>query len=399
LIPENAVVSSEAIHQSTTLFDAFDTVVDRRGTGSEKWDAYAGTDTIPLWIADMDFPAPAVVIEALQAHVAHGVFGYARPTPELIEVALAVLAREHGMQASADWLVWLPGLVSGLHAACAAVGEPGDGVVVMTPSYPPFLLAPPRMGRRCIEVPLADASGTIDFDALEAAISAPANACRLLMLCNPHNPTGRVYDAETLGRLGALCERYDLIVVSDEIHAGLILEPGLRHTAMASLSPVLAERCITLVAPSKTYNIAGLGCALAVIPNRALREAYRKAGLGLVPGVNALGYTAALAAWRDGEPWRQALLAYLRENRDLVVQAVDRHPSLCMCSPQATYLAWIDASRLGVPAPQAAFEAAGLGTSDGRPFADTDHVRLNFACPRTTLQQALARLAEVGRTR
>jgi cysteine-S-conjugate beta-lyase len=390
-------VSSPAI-QSSTLFEAFDTVVDRRGTGSEKWDVYAGTDTIPLWIADMDFPAPAVVIEALQAHVAHGVFGYARPTPELIDVALAVLAREHGVQADAESLVWLPGLVSGLHAACAAVGTHGDGVVVMTPSYPPFLLAPPRMGRRCIEVPLADAAGAIDFDALEAAIGAPGNACRLLMLCNPHNPTGRVYDPETLYRLGALCERHDLIVVSDEIHAGLILEPGARHTAIAALSPALAERCITLVAPSKTYNIAGLGCALAVIPNRLLREAFRKAGQGLVPGVNALGYTAALAAWRDGEPWRQALLSYLRGNRDLVVQAVDAHPGLCMRAPQATYLAWIDASRLGAPVPQFAFEAAGLGTSDGRAFADMTHVRLNFACPRATLREALVRLAAVGRT-
>lgn len=374
----------------------FDAVVDRRGTGSEKWEAYAGSDILPLWVADMDFQAPAAVLDALHAHVSHGVFGYARPTQALIDTALDIVQREHQLTVDADALVWLPGLVSGLHAACAAVGEPGSGVAVMTPSYPPFLLAPSRVGRRCIRVPLASQSGEIDFDALEAALRDPANGCRLLMLCNPHNPTGRVYDAETLSRLCVLCEQHDLIMVSDEIHAGLILDPGLQHTAIAALDPALARRSITLIAPSKTYNIAGLGCALAIIPDPALRAAYRKAAQGLVPGVNALGYTAALAAWRDGEPWRQALLRYLRSNRDLVVQAVAAHPGLQMVTPQATYLAWIDASGLGVSSPQEAFEAAGLGTSDGTAFAGSGHVRLNFGCPQATLHEALRRLATVG---
>ncbi len=372
----------------------FDEVVDRRQTGSDKWDAYDSRDIIPMWVADMDFRAPPAVLDALHARVDHGVFGYTSATSELVEVTCTMLADHCDWRVEPDWLVWLPGMVPGLHVAAAAVGEDGDAVMTTTPVYPPFLLAPPRARRELLTVPLADASGRIDFDALEAAVHPRA---RMLILCNPHNPTGRVYSEEELRRLADFCLRHDLVLVSDEIHCGLVLDSDARHHCVAALGEEIAARTITLMAPSKTYNIAGLGCSLAIIPDRDLRRRFARARAGFVPGVNTLGYTAALAAWRDCASWHAALIDVLRRNRDLVQAAVDAHPALSMHSPQATYLAWIDCRELGLKHPATAFEAAGLGLSDGQAFDGTGYMRLNFGCPLPTLERALARLQQVGR--
>ncbi len=372
----------------------FDTVVDRRGTGSDKWDAYAGRDVVPMWVADMDFRAPPPLLEALHRRVDHGVFGYTSATAEVVEAACAMLAEHYHWDVSPDWLVWLPGLVPGLHVACTAFGDDGDEVLTMTPVYPPFLQAPARARRRLVAVPLADAGGAIDFDALEAAVTP---ASRVLMLCSPQNPTGRVYCAAELGLLGEFCLRHDLILVSDEIHCGLVLEPGVRHRPAATAHPGVAERSVTLIAPSKTYNIPGLGCSLAIIPDPDLRRRFRRARAGFVPDVNVLGYTAALAAWRDCDDWHAALIAYLRGNRDRVRAVVSAHPDLSMQNPDATYLAWIDCRALGVEDPARVFEDAGLGLSDGRRFGGRGFVRLNFGCPRQTLERGLERLARVRR--
>lgn len=371
----------------------FDTVVDRCDTASDKWDRYAGRDVLPMWVADMDFRAPPAVLEALHARTDHGVFGYTNPPGELIEVTCAMLVDHYGWHVEPEWLVWLPGLVPGLHVACAAVGDDGDAVVTFTPIYPPFLHAPPRARRERIDVPLADATGAIDFDRLEAAITPRT---RLVMLCSPQNPTGRVYGRDELERLAALCVRHDLVLCSDEVHCALILDPDRPHLPVAVLDGDIARRSITLLAPSKTYNIAGLGCSLAVIPDAALRRRFRAARAGFVPGVNTLGFSAALAAWRDCADWHAALIEYLRGNRERVQAAVEAHPALAMQRPAATYLAWIDARGLGTDDPAAAFEAAGLGLSDGREFGAPGFVRLNFGCPRATLDDGLARLARVG---
>lgn len=371
----------------------FDQLVDRRGTASDKWDRYAGRDILPMWVADMDFRAPPPVLEALHARVEHGVFGYTNAPEELVEVTRQMLADAYGWSVEPEWLVWLPGMVPGLHIACAAVGDDGDAVATFTPAYPPFLDAPARARRERVDVPLANDAGDIDFDRLDAEITPNT---RLLMLCSPQNPTGRVYDRAELERLAAFCQARDLVVCSDEIHCGLILEPSAGHVPFATLDAETARRTITLIAPSKTYNIAGLGCSLAIIPDRDLRRRFRRARAGFVPGVNALGFTAALAAWRDGHHWREQLVTYLRGNRDRVQAAVDAHPALQMQCPAATYLAWIDARGLGVDDPEAAFEAAGLGLSNGTDFAAPGYFRLNFGCPRARLDQALERLARVG---
>lgn len=378
------------------MFD-FDTVIDRRNTGSEKWDRYAGQDIIPLWVADMDFRSPPAVLEALQQRVEHGVFGYSSPPEELVAVVLAMLRQEYGWQVQPEWLVWLPGLVCGLNVACRAVGALGDAVATFTPVYPPFLTAPGLAGRELISVPLLEQQGRweMDLDALEQAISPRT---RLLMLCSPHNPVGRVWSREEQLALAALVERHDLMVCSDEIHAGLVLDSGKTHIPFACLAPELARRTITLLAPSKTWNIPGLGCSFAVIPDKQLRQSFRGVMAGIVSHANLLGYTATLAAYRDGEPWRQALLGYLRQNRDLVLETIQAMPGLKIWPVEATYLAWIDAQGLGVADPASLFEQAGVGLSDGAPFGAPGFVRLNFGCPRSLLQQALERMQSVCTT-
>ena len=371
----------------------FDEVVDRRDTASDKWDCYAGRDVIPMWVADMDFRAPPPVLEALHRRVEHGVFGYTNPPAELTDVTCAMLAEHFGWSVEPEWFVWLPGLVPGLHIAAASVGEEGDEVVTMTPVYPPFLQAPARARRSLVTVALHDRSGAIDFAALEQALTPRSRA---LMLCSPQNPTGRVYRRDELERLAEFCVRHDLVLISDEIHAGLVLEPDVQHCVTATLGPEIARRSITLLAPSKTYNIAGLGCSLAVIPDPWLRRRLRAVRAGFVPGVNTLGYTAATAAWRDCADWHAALIDYLHGNRERVRAAVAEHPALHMYPGEATYLAWIDCRDLGLDDPVAAFEAAGVGLSDGRAFGAPGFVRLNFGCPRATLDEGLRRLLRVA---
>ncbi len=373
-----------------SIFD-FDTPVDRTGTASEKWDRYAGRDIIPLWVADMDFRSPPAVLEALNRRVDHGVFGYSGPPEELTETVLAMLQREYCWQVAEEWLVWLPGLVCGLNVTCRAVGEVGDAVATFAPVYPPFFTAPRNAGRETVRVPLAERDGVweMDLHALEHALTPRT---RLLLLCSPHNPVGRVWSREEQLALLDVAERHNLIVCSDEIHAGLVLDEGVRHIPFASLSPEAARRSITLHAPSKTYNIPGLGCSFAIIPDDTLRRSFRHAMAGIVPHVNLLGYTAALAAYRDGEPWRQALLAYLRQNHELVLREVLDIPGLRIWPSQATYLVWIDGRGLGVADPARFFENHGVGLSDGAPFGAPVFVRLNFGCPRSLLTEALRRM-------
>jgi cystathionine beta-lyase len=374
------------------MFD-FDLIIDRRGTSSEKWDRYADRDIIPLWVADMDFRSPPVVLEALHQRVEHGVFGYSGPSCELTETVCGMLQQEYRWQVQPDWLVWLPGLVCGLNVACRAVGQPGDAIVTCTPVYPPFLSAPASAGRELITIPLIEQDGRweMDLHALEQAITPRT---RLLMLCSPHNPVGRVWSREEQLALGDLAERYDLVICSDEIHAGLVLDQAKQHIPFAALSPALARRTITLQAASKTYNIPGLGCSFAVISDAGLRNSFRAVMGGIVPHVNLLGYTATLAAYRDGESWRQALLAYLRINRDLVLERVASMPGLKVWQVEATYLAWIDARGVGDD-PVHRFEQAGVGLSDGSPFGASGFVRLNFGCSRAVLEGALKRMQTV----
>ena len=371
----------------------FDTIIDRSGTSSEKWDRYAGRDIIPLWVADMDFRSPQAVIDALHERVDHGVFGYTHPPESLVEAVLEHLQRDFDWPVNPDWLVWLPGLVCGLNVLCKAVGEAGDEVITFTPIYPPFMSAPPLANRTTVRVPLVLAGGRwiADLDALERAITPRT---RMLLLCSPHNPVGRAWTRGELRQFAEVALRHDLVIGSDDIHAGLILDEGVRHIPIATLSPEIARRTITLFAPSKTYNIPGLGCSFAVVSDPGLRKRFIRAAGRIVPHVNLLGYTAAEAAYRSGEGWRQALLDYLRGNRELVHREISAIPGLATTHVEATYLSWIDARGTGIENPAAFFEGAGVGLSDGADFGSPGFVRLNFGCSRSLLAEALGRMAK-----
>ena len=374
------------------MFD-FDRAIDRRGGDSLKWNKYSG-DAIPLWVADMDFAAPPAVLEALQRRIDHGVFGYGQPWPSLVEAVIEHARNEYDWALEPEWLVWLPGLVTGLHVACRAVGTPGDAVFTATPIYPPFLHAPTASERRTVTAPLVrDEEGWIwDWAATDGVLRAAK--AKLFLLCHPHNPVGRVWDEDELRQVLALAEKHDLVVCADEIHCDLILAPGRRHRPFAALAPEAAKRTITLMAPSKTFNVPGLGCAFAVIPDARLRRDFRTAMHGIVPHVNTLGLVACEAALRDGGAWRTELLAYLRGNARLVEEFVARQPLLSTTRVEATYLAWIDAHGLGVENPQRHFEAAGVGLSDGADFGARGFVRLNFGCRRALLATALERMGK-----
>jgi len=370
----------------------FDRPVDRRETGSLKWDKYAGRDVIPLWVADMDFRSPPSVIEALHRHVEHGVFGYTLPPKELPETIISRLFNTYGWKIDPDWIIWLPGLVTGLNVTCRAVGGDHDDVMTAAPVYPPFLTAPGHSPRNLVPVALGkkDNRWTFDLEGMEKAVTSRTG---LFILCNPHNPVGRIYTREELESLATFCERHDIIICSDEIHCDLLLDEDKPHIPMASLGPDIARRTITLMAPSKTYNLPGFGCSLAVIPENGLRKRFLQAMAGIVPHVNALGYTAALAAYRDQGQWLKELLKYLRGNRDLVEDAVANMPGLSMPHVEATYLAWIETGARGPKDPAAFFEEAGVGLWNGKDFGGSAAARLNFACHRDLLKKALDRMA------
>jgi cystathionine beta-lyase len=367
----------------------FERVIDRRGGDSQKWNKYAGRDVLPLWVADMDFAAPPAIVAALERRVAHRIFGYAKPWPGLVAASVDYARRRYGWQVRPEWLVWLPGLVTGLNAACRAVD--GDALTV-TPIYPPFLSAPRLAGRELATAPLALSGGVweLDFERMEAALTP---ATRLLLFCHPHNPVGRVWRAGELERLAEFVRRHDLIVCSDDIHCDLILEAGRSHLPLSMLGEDMARRTITLMAPSKTYNIPGLACSLAIVPNASLRNRFAAVLRGIVPDVNVLGLVAAEAAFSGCDAWREALIEVLRAHRDRVEAAVAGIPGLSMTHVEATYLAWIDARGLAVDDPARFFEEAGVGLSDGADFGTPGWVRLNFGCPRETLERALRRMA------
>jgi cystathionine beta-lyase len=372
----------------------FDTVIDRASSDSRKWRKYAGRDILPLWVADMDFAAPPAVVAALHRRVDHRVFGYAGPMPSLVDATVEYCTSHYGWKIEPNWIVWLPGLVTGLNLAARAVGAEGDAVLTATPIYPPFMSAPKNQEREPVMVPLtvrADGRYEFDWPAMERAVTPRT---KVLFLCSPHNPVGRVFTRPELEQVAAFCARHDLVLVSDDIHCDLILD-DLPHIPVATLSPEIAARTITLLAPSKTYNIAGLACSLAVISDPKLRQQFVRAMTGIVPEMSPLGYAACEAAFRDSEPWRQALLAYLRDNRDHIAAFLEQHlPQVKMTPCEATYLAWLDVSALNLKDPGYFFEQHGVGLADGAQYGVPagQFVRLNFGCPRATLTEALNRM-------
>ncbi len=380
---------SRPANEASEVFD-FDREIDRRGSDSIKWDKYAGRDILPMWVADTDFAAHPAIAAAMRARLDHPVFGYTEAPRRLTELLVARMRARYAWEIDPRWIVYLPGIVGALFLACRAVGGAGDAVVVPRVIYPPFSKAPGFAGRVAAAMPMTRRDGRmiVDIDWLERQPPCPG---QLLLFCNPQNPGGAVYREDELARLARLVVARDMIVCADEIHCDLLLEPGLRHVPLASLNAEVAQRSITLMAPSKTFNLAGLGCAFAIVPDPELRRSM-KTNPYIVPNVNIMGLAAAVAAYQHADDWNRQQCAYLAANRDYLVSEINRIPGLKLDPIEATYLAWVDVSALGLDDPPAFFEAAGVGMSPGHEFGDTDFMRLNFGCPRSRVEEALRRI-------
>jgi cystathionine beta-lyase len=379
----------------------FDKIIDRTGTESLKWiyprKVLKVEDAIPMWVADMDFEAPPAVVEALARRAAHGVFGYPLVPPSFWQAAIGWLKRRHGWEVQKPWMAMTPGIVPALNYCVRAFTKPGDGVIIQTPVYHPFYYAIENNGRRVVRNPLRfdGRRYTMDLDDLRTKIDAPG---RMLILCSPHNPSGRVWTREELEALGRIAVERDLLVVADEIHHDLVYG-GHRHRVFAALSPELAQQTITCIAPSKTFNTAGLATAAIVAPNPDLHKKFEdeaeRSGFDLG---NALGIVAFEAAYAHGGDWLDELLPYLEANVDFLEKFLaERLPKVRLVRPEGTYLALLDCRDLGIdPAALNDFflKKAGVYFSDGRIFGEeaAGFVRINFGCPRALLAEALGRI-------
>ena len=370
-----------------TVFDRqfFDQVIDRRSSGSTKWRKF-GQGVLPMWVADMDFPAPEFVLDALKERLDHPILGYTDRPPSLVDAFCGWIKYHYDWEIDPEWLCWLPGVVPGLNL-CARALAGDEGLLIPTPVYHPFLYLGKNAQRPEVRVPLVreGKEWRMDFDALSAALTPQT---RMLLICNPQNPTGRCYRQDELRALADFVERHNLLLVSDEIHCNIVLDPNARHMPIAQAFPEIAERTISLYAATKVYNIPGVGCAAAVIPDPTLRRRFMRARAGLVPGVGPLGFVASEAAFNDRGPYIPALVEYLRDNLALLTATIGERTAML----QGTYLAWIDVSDLDLDDTEAHFKTHGLGISPGAQFGAPDHIRLNFGCPRSTLREGLSRL-------
>jgi cystathionine beta-lyase len=371
----------------------FDTPIARRYSGSIKFDRHPELD--PFWVADMDFASAPAILEALHRRVDHGVFGYAQPHDGLNEAIFCYLRDRRGASVPLEHIIHLGGLVPALSLAARAFCMPGEAVMTCSPVYPPFLGVhhDAHVDLLTVDHVLTNNGWSFDWQAMERAVTP---VTRVFLLCNPQNPLGRVFPRAEIERLAAFCEAHDLVLVSDEIHCDLVFdETATPHVSGLDLADHFARRTITLLSPSKTWNIAGLGFAYAVIPDETLRRKFAAARGHTLTEINALAYYAAEAAYRHGEPWRQALITYLQQNRDTLVEFIrTRCPGLSVMPGDATYLAWIDARAMAVDNPAAHFKKnAGLFLSDGASFGWPDHIRFNFGCPRARMLEGLEKMA------
>jgi len=371
--------------------ELFESIPDRRNTHSLKWGKYDGSDIIPLWVADMDFKSPPEVVSAAVKAAEFGNFGYCHTPLTLVDILLQRFKDLYHWQIQKNWIIWLPSVACGLNVCCRALKMDSSQVFTQIPIYPPFLSAPGNFGLSSKKIPmkLENHRFSFDFDALGKLDTSPGD---LFMLCHPHNPVGTAYTEAELHRFSEWIVSRKLYLCSDEIHCDLILDSESKHFPIASISPELAKRCITLMAPSKTFNLPGFGCSFAIISEPQLRVKFKLACQGIVPEPPGMGFALAEAAYRHGEPWRQELLKYLTQNRDDACNELSRMPFLVPYSPQATYLLWIDARELPVDNPHKYFEEYGVGLSDGKDFAAPGFLRLNLGCSNQLLHEALQRM-------
>jgi len=387
-----------AEEQSMKNYD-FDTIYDRRGTGCVKTDGleelFGKSDLLPLWVADMDFAIAPEIQEALEQRLKHPIFGYNYLLPSFYEAAVNWVKNHYNWQIKKEWLLYTPGIVTGINIAVETLTAPGDCILIQTPVYDPFYEAATLHGRRLLTNPLLlkDNRYEIDFTNLEMKLSQ----AKLFILCNPHNPGGRVWTQDELLAVGRLCAKYNVKVISDEIHADLIYD-GYTHTAFASLEN-FADFCVTCYSPSKSFNLAGLCTSILVIPTREMFQKVEKyiQEMHLYLG-NCFGNTALIAAYTKGEDWLHALLSYLQANRDFLKEYLTRNlPAIEMMEPEATFLAWLNCRKLNLNDDELQailINEAGLALNLGRMYGEegSGFVRLNFGCPRSLLEKACARL-------
>ena len=383
------------------MSSTFANTPNRRAFHSAKWSVY-DEDVLPMWVADMDFASPQPIVDALAARIQHGNFGYGLPPKELGEAICARMEQLYGWQVTPDQIVYLPGLVSGLNAVARSIGKAGDGVLATTPVYGPFLSSPANQGRALHVAELAKVTTDhtlryeIDFDAFQSAIRPNT---KLFMLCHPHNPIGRAWNVDELASMAEICAGHDMVICSDEIHCDLLLD-GTVHTPLAALDPEIAARTITLMAPSKTFNVPGLGMSFAIVQNEALRKQMEKGMAGIVPNTNLLGYTAALAAYTQCDDWLDDMRVQLTANRDMVTDFVKENlPGIRVTVPEATYLSWLDCTSLAIPdsfdSPADFFmKEAKVAMNDGAWFGKggAGFVRLNFGTSPELLMEGLTRI-------
>ena len=372
----------------------FDEIIDRRASDSIKWNLF-GPDVLPMWVADMDFRSPQPILDAIKQRVDHGVLGYPGNSKGLAEAVVSWMEQRHGWNISVEQVEIIPAVISGFNLAAQAYAGQG-GVIVQTPAYPPFFQVAPSAKISQILNPLISGQNQfeIDFDSFEEA----AKKADVFLLCNPHNPSGRVFTRAELERLAEICLRHNVFICSDEIHSDLIFS-GHRHIPIASLSPEVAAQTITLVAPSKTFNIAGLKTAIAILPSTEAKKRLMSGNVYLMGHANLLGQVAAEAAYREGLPWLKELLVYLEANRDFTLQFIrDQLPGIHCFAPQGTYMAWLDCRGLDLPGGPYKFflERAKVGLNNGDEFGENGRgfVRVNFGSPRSMLVDGLQRMRD-----
>lgn len=380
----------------------FDLFIDRKPTESLKWNCYPD-DVLPLWVADTDFLSPPAVVDALHRRVDHGIFGYGLTPEGLDQVVIDRFKRLYDWEVASDQICYVPGIVTGFTIVLRALCQKGDAVIFQTPAYPPFIGSPKAAGLIGIQNPMyLDDLGIyrIDFDLFERQIVD--NRVKVYILCNPQNPTGRIFSQEELFRLGDICLRHNVVICSDEIH-GDILYDGRKHTPIASLSAEISRITATFMAPSKTYNIAGLHASVAVIQDEDLRNSVKGYMQYLISTPSILSLVAAKAAYEHGDEWLSEQIAYLQNNRDMIGDAVDQGllGNIRWHKPEGTFLAWLDCRELGVEGDIQQFfvENAKVCLNDGCSFGEAGEgfLRLNFGCTQAVLKQALEKMAEAIR--
>lgn len=375
---------------------SFDEKIDRRNTGSYKWDVKE--NELPMWVADMDFKTAPEIIEALQKRVEHGVFGYSIIPDEWYRAYQSWWKRRHHFEIQKDWLIFCTGVVPAISSVVRKLTTPAENVIVITPAYNIFFNSIYNNGRNIVECLLdyKDGEYHLNFEDLEKKCKDPQST--LLILCNPHNPTGKIWDKETLQRIGEICEQNHVVVLSDEIHCDITL-PGTEYVPFASVSECCKRNSVTCIAPTKAFNIAGLQSAAVCIPDEVLRhKVWRGLNTDEVAEGNVFSADVAIAAFEKGEAWLDELRAYLAENRSYAEQYIkEKIPELTTVHGDATYLLWIDVRKLGYSSDELAElirEKSGLYVSEGCEYRGDgrNFLRLNLACPRSRLKDGMERL-------